>query len=87
LSKFLIGGIIIKGLLLSIFFSSILGLILLFLGIPGAVIAFGIIAGSLFMGLYLLVDLQEKLTKVTDHLTLKEQEVKEVIKVSDEEEK
>lgn len=55
-----------KNLLSSIFFSSILGLILLFLHIPGAVIAFGIIAGSLFWGLYLLVDIREKLSKILE---------------------
>ena len=55
-----------KNLLSSIFFSSILGLILLFLEIPGAVIAFGIIAGSLFWGLYLLVDIREKLSKILE---------------------
>lgn len=55
-----------KNLLSSIFFSSILGLILLFLHIPGVVIAFGIIAGSLFWGLYLLVDIREKLSKILE---------------------
>lgn len=55
-----------KKLLSSIFLSSILGLILLFLHIPGAVIAFSIIAGSIFWGLYLLVDIREKLSKILE---------------------
>lgn len=55
-----------KHLLPSIFFSTILGYILLNLQIIGAVIAFGIIAGSLFWGLYLLVDIREKLNKIIE---------------------
>lgn len=62
-------------LVLSVILSSILGLILFLLGIPGVVIAFGIIAGSLFYGLYLLLSMREKLTSVVKHLDIKEEEV------------
>lgn len=62
-------------LVLSVILSSILGLILFLLGIPGVVIAFGIIAGSLFYGLYLLLSMREKLTSVVKHLDIKEKEV------------
>lgn len=67
-----------KNLLSSIFFSSILGVILLIFHLPGAVIAFGIIAGSLFWGLSLLVDIQEKLSKIAKHLNVKDEEIKKL---------
>jgi hypothetical protein len=53
-------------------------LVLLFLGIPGAVIAFGIIAGSLFLGLYLLVNIQANLSKIAKHLNVKEEEIAKI---------
>lgn len=49
-------------LLLSIFLSVILGFILLHMGpLIGGVIAFGILFGCLFRGLYLLIDIHEKM--------------------------
>lgn len=69
-----------NNLFASIFLSSILGVILLFLNIPGAIIAFGIIAGSLFWGLSLLVDLRNKLSLIVeqqiDRNTINEQNEK-----------
>ena len=44
-------------LLISIVLSAILGLILLMMGPFGGVIAFGIVLGCLFRGLYLLKDI------------------------------
>ncbi|MFL8937306.1 hypothetical protein ACKA06_10950 [Rossellomorea oryzaecorticis] len=51
-------------LILSIFLASLLGLILFVTG-PwfGGVLAFGIIAGSLFRGLYLLNDIHKRVSK------------------------
>jgi hypothetical protein len=51
-------------LILSIFLASLLGLILFVTG-PwfGGVLAFGIIAGSLFRGLYLLNDIHRRVSK------------------------
>ena len=69
-----------NNLFASIFLSSILGVILLFLHIPGAIIAFGITAGSLFWGLSLLVDLRNKLSLIVeqqiDRNTINEQNEK-----------
>jgi divalent metal cation (Fe/Co/Zn/Cd) transporter len=50
-------------LILSIFLASILGLVLFISG-PwvGGILAFGIIAGCLFRGLYLLNDIHRKLS-------------------------
>ncbi|QTC41457.1 hypothetical protein I7V34_20805 [Bacillus sp. V3] len=50
-------------LILSIFLASLLGLILFVTG-PwfGGVLAFGIIAGSLFRGLYLLNDIHKRVS-------------------------
>ncbi|MCA0149743.1 hypothetical protein LCD52_13160 [Rossellomorea vietnamensis] len=51
-------------LLLSIFLASMLGLFLFISG-PwvGGILAFGIIAGCLFRGLYLVSDIHTKITK------------------------
>ncbi|AVQ99998.1 hypothetical protein OBCHQ24_13585 [Oceanobacillus iheyensis] len=65
----------------AIFFSSILGYILLHFNVFGIVIAFGIIAGSLFYGISQLLSIKEKLTMISKHLDLKEEKVE----VSDEE--
>lgn len=62
-------------LLSLIVLSSILGFILFSLGIPGLIIAFGIIAGSLFWGLYLLISIKEKLSSVARHLDISYEEV------------
>lgn len=50
----------------AIILSSILGLLLLMMGpVVGGICAFGIIAGSLFRGLYLLNEINNRLSKVT----------------------
>lgn len=51
-------------LILSIFLASILGLVLFISG-PwiGGILAFGIIAGCLFRGLYLVSDIHKRITK------------------------
>jgi len=53
-------------LFLSIVLSGILGLCLLMISPPqiAGVIAFGIIVGSIFRGLYLLQDIQKKISSV-----------------------
>lgn len=53
-------------LFLSILLSTILGFILLMIGPPqvGGVIAFGIIVGSIFRGLYLLNNLNKSILKI-----------------------
>jgi hypothetical protein len=53
-------------LFLSIVLSGILGLCLLMISTPqiAGVIAFGIIVGSIFRGLYLLQDIQKKISSV-----------------------
>lgn len=56
----------ISNLFLSIFLSTILGVVLLFMQIPGIVIAFGIIAGSLFWGLSLLSDIHKRISTITE---------------------
>jgi hypothetical protein len=51
-------------LILSIFLASLLGIILFVTGpFYGGVLAFGIIAGSLFRGLYLLNDIHRRVSK------------------------
>ncbi|WP_433748054.1 hypothetical protein [Falsibacillus pallidus] len=51
-------------LLVSIIFSTILGCILLLVSpVYGGLIAFGIVAGCLFRGLFLLNEINKKLTK------------------------
>ncbi|KPB06011.1 hypothetical protein [Bacillus sp. CHD6a] len=51
-------------LLLSILLSTILGYLLLMMGpLVGGFLAFGIFAGILFRGLYLLNDIHKRLTK------------------------
>jgi hypothetical protein len=49
-------------LLLSILLSAILGYVLLMMGpLLGGIIAFGIVVGSIFRGLYLLSDIHKKM--------------------------
>ncbi|RSL35240.1 hypothetical protein D7Z54_01335 [Salibacterium salarium] len=53
-------------LLLSIVLSSILGWVLLMMGpLVGGFIAFGIVVGCLFRGLYLLIDIHKKLSTIS----------------------
>ncbi|MDO6655707.1 hypothetical protein [Anaerobacillus sp. 1_MG-2023] len=53
-------------LLLSIFLASILGFILMMTGpLVGGIVAFGIVAGCLFRGLYLLHDIHHRVSKIT----------------------
>lgn len=54
-------------LLLSIMLSILLGFILLMIGGPviGGIIAFGIVAGCIFRGLYLLHDIQSRLSNLS----------------------
>ncbi|UOQ87236.1 hypothetical protein [Gracilibacillus salinarum] len=57
-------------LLISIISSAILGLLLFMLGpIFGGLIAFGIIVGCLFRGLYLLSAIHQQLSQVTSNET------------------
>jgi|GEM_PF-6975809 len=50
----------------AIFFSSILGYLLLMLGpLAGEILAFGILFGCVFRGLYLLNDLHKKMSKTS----------------------
>ncbi|MEH7609828.1 hypothetical protein [Gottfriedia acidiceleris] len=51
-------------LLYSIVLATILGIFLLMLGEVGIIIAFEILAGTLFRGIYLLNDLSKRLSKV-----------------------
>ncbi|MGY4691079.1 hypothetical protein [Salibacterium sp. K-3] len=52
-------------LILSIMVSVAAGFLLVMMGpVVGGIIAFGIVAGSLFRGLYLLHDLHNRLSKV-----------------------
>ncbi|PGS55858.1 hypothetical protein [Bacillus sp. AFS041924] len=52
-------------LFLSIVLATILGYLLLMMGpLVGGIIAFGIVVGSLFRGLYLLNDLSNRLSKI-----------------------
>ncbi|MFJ7735085.1 hypothetical protein ACIQ2D_01985 [Lysinibacillus sp. NPDC097287] len=61
-------------LLLSIFLSMVLAVILLMMGpLIGGVITFGIIAGCIFRGLYLLNDIHKKVVP----LSTKKDKVKE----------
>jgi hypothetical protein len=52
-------------LLSSIVLATILGFLLLIAGQVGVLIAFGIVLGCLFRGLYLLNDISKRLSKVT----------------------
>lgn len=53
-------------LIISIILSGILGFLLLMMGpLVGGILAFAIIVGSLFRGLYLLNDIHKRLSKVT----------------------
>ncbi|GAQ19089.1 D-ribose transporter ATP-binding protein [Oceanobacillus picturae] len=65
----------------AIFFSTILGLILFYFNFFGIIIAFGIIAGSLFYGISKLLSINEKLAMISKHLDIKEEKVE----VTDEE--
>ena len=59
------GGFILY-LLISIILSVILGYLMLMMGpLFGGLLAFGIVAGSLFRGLYLLSDIHKRLSKDT----------------------
>jgi hypothetical protein len=52
-------------LLLSIFLSATLGFVLLMMGpVVGGVIAFGILVGCLFRGMYLLSDIHKRLSTI-----------------------
>lgn len=50
-------------LIISIILSTILGFSFLFMGNLGFFLAFGIVAGSLFRGLYILNDIHKRLSK------------------------
>ncbi|WP_042222247.1 hypothetical protein [Oceanobacillus manasiensis] len=65
----------------AIFFSTILGYILIPFNVFGIAIAFGIIAGSLFYSISQLLSIKDKLTMISKHLEIKE----ENIRVSNEE--
>ncbi|CDO03399.1 hypothetical protein BN988_01911 [Oceanobacillus picturae] len=65
----------------AIFFSTILGYILIPFNVFGIAIAFGIIAGSLFYGISQLLSIKEKLAMISKHLDIKEENVE----VTDEE--
>jgi hypothetical protein len=57
-------------LLISIFLSAILGYLLLMMGpLVGGLLAFGIISGALFRGLYLLNEIQKRLSEDTPKLS------------------
>ncbi|MDQ0227941.1 hypothetical protein [Metabacillus niabensis] len=52
-------------LLLSILLSTVLGFVLLMLGpLYGGLIAFGIVLGCIFKGLYLLNDIHSRISKI-----------------------
>ncbi|WP_042150166.1 hypothetical protein [Paucisalibacillus sp. EB02] len=53
-------------LLISIILSTLLGFILLMMGGPivGGIIAFGIVVGCIFRGLYLLSDIQKRISTI-----------------------
>lgn len=52
-------------LFLSIISSSILGYILLLMGPVGGIVAFGIVVGCIFRGLYLLNDIHKRISTIT----------------------
>lgn len=53
-------------LLISIVLSAILGYILLMMGpLVGGIVAFGIVVGCLFRGLYLLNDIHKRISNIT----------------------
>lgn len=53
-------------LLISIVLSAILGYILLMMGpLVGGIVAFGIVLGCLFRGLYLLNDIHKRISNIT----------------------
>ncbi|WP_165995477.1 hypothetical protein [Bacillus sp. Cs-700] len=53
-------------LLLSIFLATVLGFFLMMTGpLVGEIVAFGIVAGCLFRGLYLLHDIHHRISKIT----------------------
>lgn len=55
-------------LLLSIVLSVTLGWVLLMMGpLVGGIIAFGIVTGCLFRGLYLLIDLHKRISTISDN--------------------
>lgn len=68
-------------LFLSIFLSIVLGYFLLMMGpLFGGVVAFGIIAGSLFRGVYLLNDIRKRLASDSPvEKEVQEQQVTEVV--------
>ncbi|WP_409254212.1 hypothetical protein V1502_10045 [Bacillus sp. SCS-153A] len=52
-------------LLLSIFLSGLLAFVLMMMGpLAGGILAFAIIAGAIFRGLFLLTDIHRKVTKI-----------------------
>lgn len=56
-------------LLFSIIFSAILGFILLMMGpVVGGIVAFGIVVGCMFRGLYLLNDIHKRMESKEDHV-------------------
>ncbi|WP_430789114.1 hypothetical protein VBD025_02815 [Virgibacillus flavescens] len=53
-------------LLLSIILSVILGWVLWMMGpLVGGIIAFGVVVGCIFRGLYLLIDIQQRTSTIT----------------------
>lgn len=53
-------------LIISIILSGILGLLLLMMGpLVGGILAFAIVVGALFRGLYILNDIHKRITRVT----------------------
>ncbi|MEH7515912.1 hypothetical protein V7146_24615 [Gottfriedia acidiceleris] len=55
-------------LLISIILATVLGIFLSMIGEVGIIIGFGILAGILFRGVYLLNDLSKRLSKVAPAL-------------------
>ncbi|KQL32991.1 hypothetical protein AN960_22330 [Bacillus sp. FJAT-25509] len=57
-------------LLISIILATVLGIFLSMIGEVGIIIGFGILAGILFRGVYLLNDLSKRLSKVAPALPI-----------------
>lgn len=52
-------------LLISIILSSVLGLVLMMMGpLVGGIVAFGIVVGCIFRGLYLINDIHKRISKI-----------------------
>ncbi|MEH7238092.1 hypothetical protein [Bacillus sp. JJ1562] len=67
-------------LLLSIILSAILGYILLMMGpLVGGIVAFGIVVGCIFRGLYLLNDIHKRISNISPKIDKVQKAYKEYL--------